>query len=558
MDRKLHYFTEALKTFERALECCPDAAPSERTKLHWDIATTYLGIAHISGEPVDLKAALDAFEKSVEICGEQPPEFWCALADTALKLAQQLRENRYTIQAIQALRYATSQDPVHFELWSKLADALGHLYALSHEEEHLTEAVRCYETADKLKSQSGELFFSWAKLLFQSALWTKSCHRLKLAVEKCLQAGALDGHSLSVTALWARSLAHIGLWSDRLELIFEAENRMASLLDKHPEDTDLLFAHGTTLHALGTYFKDADYLYQAIEKFQEGLSVNRTLSDLWHAMALSYTAVFELVEDDDAFAKAERFYHKSLNLNPTSTAYADWGISLSKWGELNQDQEVLERALSFFEWALQLQKNAVYVHPTWLFYYGATLEQLSGFCEEESYSLKAIEIFSHLLKIDPDLLDLHYRLALSFAKFADVTGSVDAFSKATHHFRLAHSQESENDLLLIDWAVALVHLATLTHESADREALFQEAESLFIQAAKLGNVQAYYQLAGLFSLMGETEKALCCLEKAEQLDALPTLEEIQEDDWLDAIKHLGAFRTLIARLESRPHPVSEE
>ena len=51
-------------------------------------------------------------------------------------------------------------------------------------------------------------------------------------------------------------------------------------------------------YALGTYYKDFDYYYQALEQFQEGLSINRAHHRLWYAMASSSFAAALLDHDE--------------------------------------------------------------------------------------------------------------------------------------------------------------------------------------------------------------------------------------------------------------------
>ena len=74
-----------------------------------------------------------------------------------------------------------------------------------------------------------------------------------------------------------------------------------------------------------------------------------------------------------------------------------------------------------------------------------------------------------------------------------------------------------------------------------------------MQAAKLGNAQAYYNLCCLFSLLGDYEKAMHFIRKADLFAALPPLEEIQADEWLDGLRDTSAFQEFVLALEQRPN-----
>lgn len=544
------YFEQAKEKYIAAIKC--SASPS--SELYWDFAASLMSIGNLSGEAHDLCLALDAFQKCCEQTKPLPADFWVDFGWTNLLLAQRINDIRLYVKAITALRRALTESPSHFEAWSTLAEALSKLYLTTHEEDHFSQANECFAAAYALEPQEGSLLYDWAQFLLDGGKKNNDLKRLHAAIEKCRLALACDFEAPLVMAIWNETLARIGLLSDRVDLIFEAENKIASIVDQYPSMSCLWYSHGICLGALGTYFKDEDYYFQAIEKFQEGLSIDRSLDHLWHAMAMSYSAIAHLSDDSDSFEKAQRFFNKALHLKNSTYYLSDFAFCLSRWGELNHNQSYLAQAVSLYEQALHIQKNSTYLHADWLFHYAVTLDVLGDFFDDDTYYLRAIEILSHVLMIDPDFPHIHYRLAIAFTHLADLAGSCDHFYKAGHHFRLAASREEENDQILLDWALSLINLAD---HSPDRDAAddyFREAEHKLIKAAKLGNVQAYYHLGGLAAILRQCDAAIGFLKKADYFDALPPLEEILEDEWLDNIKHLPEFRTFISQIESRaPH-----
>ena len=123
--------------------------------------------------------------------------------------------------------------------------------------------------------------------------------------------------------------------------------------------------------------------------------------------------------------------------------------------------------------------------------------------------------------------------------------------RALHHFRLAAKQEEENDLVLLDWGLALINLAHHTSESEERDRLFEQALRKLSLSAKAGNLQAYYQLACLYSLLGVLDQSMLFLERAASYDAVPPLEEILQDEWLESLRTTEAFLQFAQKLESR-------
>ena len=49
----------------------------------------------------------------------------------------------------------------------------------------------------------------------------------------------------------------------------------------------------------------------------------------------------------------------------------------------------------------------------------------------------------------------------------------------------------------------------------------------------------------------DLEKALFFLYKAQDFDALPTIDEILQDSWIDNLKSTPAFQALIEKLEAQ-------
>jgi tetratricopeptide (TPR) repeat protein len=305
------------------------------------------------------------------------------------------------------------------------------------------------------------------------------------------------------------------------------------------------------LNSFARYFSDIDYFYQAIEKFQYGLSIDRTSHRLWHAIAQAYVAVGEAEEDIDAFEKASRFFSKALDLHASTFYIFDQAYALSRLGEMKDEQRLLEIAVAQFERALSVQKNAVYLHPEWLFHYAIALDILGDFYEEEGYYLKAIELLSHVLMVDPDFPEIHHQLALAHSHLGELISDVDHFYRAIHHFRLASKHDEENDQLVLDFGVTLISLAHHLQDRQEIEALYLDADHKLTLAAKLGNQQSFYHLACLNSILGQYDRSMHFIEKAYAAKTLPPVDELLDDEWLDGLRVTSNFQEFLSHLEKR-------
>ena len=307
------------------------------------------------------------------------------------------------------------------------------------------------------------------------------------------------------------------------------------------QDPAVFFSFGMCYTCFANYFKDVDFYYQAIEHFQYGLAIDRRLASHWNAIGNLYLTIGELTDDLDAYEKAAKFLQRADHLKSAISYSVDYAIALTKLGELTENENLLQEACSRFEMGLQVQKNALYVRPDWLFYCAIAHDQLGNFHEEDTYYLKALEFFSHVLMVDPDFPHLHHRIGLTFSHFGDLHSDLDHFYRAIHHFKLASKHEEEDDALLMDWGVALINIAEHVHDPQEKELFYREAENKLALAAKLGNEQVCYHFACLYSLQGLCEQAMKFIEKAHAHRSLPPIENVLDDEWLDAVRATPQF-----------------
>ena len=144
-------------------------------------------------------------------------------------------------------------------------------------------------------------------------------------------------------------------------------------------------------------------------------------------------------------------------------------------------------------------------------------------------------------------------MALALSHLGEFNSEIETFFRAIHHYRLSLKHDEDNEHIILDWALTLINLAGHVYDPVEAEQFYRDAEHKLILAAKLGNLQSYYHLCGLHSLMGQLEKAMYFLTKADSYDALPPLEELLEDEWLDNLRETGDFREFIFQLEHRPN-----
>ncbi len=540
------YFLNAKKKYEKALELSGSESDDVLADLYWDYANIWAKLAHQSEEPNELNCALKAFEKATSFQDDLSTEFYLNYGDVAMKLGQLTNDIRLYVKGINCFKNGVSISIDSFNGWLKLGCALEALYDATHDEDHFSQASECLSTAARFQPYAVEVWIAWSKLLLKSGKISRDVKKLSACIEKCKNGARCPNRSPAILSIWSEALSLIGTFVERLELIYEGQNK-ASEID--PEDPTSCYPAGVCLVALGRYFKDPDYYYQAIERFQEGLSNDRSDYQLWLALASTYLAAAEIDHDEMSYERSIKFFEKALHLKRSTEAHYQYGRCLLKYSELSNDEEHVKRSVHHFQQALNGQKNAAYVHPEWLYDYACSLDYLAEFSESEETYAKALDLLNHLSMLHPDFPEIHYQIALVWSHHGELIGEVESYHRALHHYRIAHQRNKECSHVILDWGITLLNFAELLEIGTDADQHFREAEYKMIQAAKLGNAHAYYSLAELYSLLEDPKRALYFLEKAHAFDALPPLSNLQEDEWLDNIRDTEAFQSFLQRIE---------
>lgn len=543
------YFTNALKKYEKAIELSSHQPPDVQADLYWDIGDLWSKLAERSGEITDYHYAIKAYEKASQTQDDLAPEFWINFGNIFQIMGEKTNDTRFIVKAVNAYKNAVSIKLSFSEGWFLLGLSMKTLYQYSHDEDHFSQANECFATAVQLDQDVAKTWLEWARLLLESGTLMKDAKKVRASIDKCFKAHRLEKRNSYITAVWVEALATLGILTEKLEPIYEALGKIEPLIEK-VENTETFFAYGMCFHAMGAYYKDLDYYYQALEQFQEGLSINRNKHRLWYAMALSSFAAAELDHEEKSYDRSLHFFEQALNLKKLSVYHSHYAMCLLKYGEIMHDKETISHAVYNFEQALGHQKNAAYLHTDWIFSYACALDLYAGFEENDALYTKAIDLLSHILMSKPEFPHIHFQLALTYSHYAELVNEPDLFHRAIHYYRIAHQKEKENDQIILDWALTLVNLGDLIEREHVSDELYREAEHKMIEAAKLGNTHAYYALSCLYSVIGDLDNSLRLLEKAKVFEALPPPEELLEDEWLENVRETEGFRIFLESLES--------
>lgn len=547
---------ESLRKFEMAYSLRLDLQGMEAADFYWRWGHCWHNIGKLSGEAIDISQALKYYEKAKSL-GLETADFWIDYGNALAEQACLMGRDEIFNEVAELYLKAIELNPKNFEAWLNLGCSYTRLYEHDFEEVIFVKANEAFEQASRMFSKNFSLWMCWGQLFLTSGKFNRNQERLMESILKYQEAYGCEPNHPSALCRLGEAYMNLGALEESYELLCKGEEKVAQSLKIEPDNPESWYFYGRCLSEMGRYFGDVKYYFQAIEKYQYGFSLNNNLRLFHYGMALAFYEVAELTEDNASLKQALKHYSALADgegNNLPTLFWIDWGTALMKYGENTQQKHYLEAALKKFEEAMvllgeEIEKDSLLMEC--LYRYACVLDTLGDFNDDPEFYEKAIELLKQLLAVDPNHANARYNLALALAHFGELTPDVESLKKACQHFDILTREDAEDEAAWNDWGVTLLNLANLVFDPSrpyENEQLYVQAESKLQHAVALGNVHAFYNLAGYYSLVGNEQGAMHYLEKAYHAHALPQLDEILHDDWLAPLRETEEFRIFLARL----------
>ncbi len=556
MTDESHTLIEAVEKFAYAYQLAKKQGIAYPLELlwHWGLCWNYL--SKHSEEAVDVRKALEKYNQAADE-GLTHPLFYCDLAQSFARLGSMIGKDEYFLQALEFYKKGIQGSPQYYLARFEIACVYDHLYEAYGLDDYFTQAEAYFLSAARLNTSHYLLWLKWGEMLAREGR-LKNDHELMVScLEKFEKSDALQPNHPQILTRWAEALTCLGSKEERLDLLQEAKEKISQSLLIAPDEVDSWWVYGHALSELGHYFDHTDHFYEAIKQFECGLVIDEKHSVLWSGIATAYFAISEIKNDPTLLEKSVYYCAKAIEngAEDQPQCWNDWGVALMKLAELKNDTRILISACEKFEQGIARRKNkplgSVYGDAELFYNYGCALDFLGDYHEEPSYYEKAVGVLAQVVHIAPEYSDARYHFALALTHLGVMTGEVEFLQRAVENFYILLREDHEDEVTWNDCGITLLSLAQMLHDPIvphHSQAMFEEAESKFMHALSLGHRQANYNLACLFSVMGNFPEAMHYLLRARDMDQLPPIEELMQDEWLDGIRPTIGFQSFINQL----------
>lgn len=553
------FFSEARHYYEKAFALIQSSSEAiDQIDFFWKWGNCLASCGKLSGEPLDFHQAIEKYHRAFEL-GANTTHFYLDFGHSFADLAALLEKPDYFTEALKLFNQAIKCDSAAFDGWYHQACCLQCLIEFTHHDQLFEQAEKSFERASEIDPDCSQLWMKWGQLETTIGKSKRDLQKIESSLAKFAKAYQMDPGHPQILNSWAETVLFLGSQEERLDRLQEARTKILSSLEIQPDDPHTWYLYGSCLNEIGHYFSQEESYHDAIEKFQYGLSLSRHHPLLWYGLALAHFALGELTEQKSYFEKAVRYCSRVIESGGAGFAqfWNDWGVALLKLAEMTEQPSHVEQAIEKFERALKYPIENLEgedVDLEWVYNYGSAYDLLGEITEEPSHSEKAVQILTQVVHLDPDYTHARYNLALALSHLGEALFDVELYQKAIDHFQHLLSKDPEDEMIHLDYGMSLTNLGLLIQDANHPEpahALFKLAETHLMQAASLGSTQAYYQLAGLYSITGHLVQAMHYLERAQSFDALPGIEDLLHDEWLEALRQTPPFRQFINALSSK-------
>ncbi len=556
------FLEKAIQKYEKALLVADKKNQFALHEVYWDLGVAYLYLGNRSKEFSDLKHSVDAFAIASKY-SSSIPHFWLDYGEALLQLGKLLGEPDYLREAVGLYKEViaklsaleTPREIAYTRAWTLYALTSKKIVELTHDEDEFDEASKVLQEALVACPELAFLWLHWGELYLRFGWVKRDLSFLDKGLEKLTALKTTDCDQEHLSALLSEGLILLGLCLEDLRLIKEGEKRVLSTLSQGRFEQ--FYAAGISNYAQGCYFGDEKYFLEALDFFERALLIDSSSLFARNMIFECGMNLAELKGETHYVRKSVETIARASQLAPKVPLYwSAWGIGLLKWHFLERNQPLLvEQAIEKFRKAISLdEKNP---DLKCLFHYGIALDTLGGMMEDEKAYESAIEILSDVHEKLPDSLSVIEQLALVYFHLGELTGKIENHFRAIDLFESVVKYDQEDDGAWCGLGCTYLNLSEHLEgpiESEQSEEMKIKSTAALLRSAELGNQEALYQLACLHSLKGNLEKSMEYLLKAEAFQALPEMEELMHDAWLENVRQTEAFRTF---LMTRDEPWSD-
>jgi tetratricopeptide (TPR) repeat protein len=521
-------------------------------QIAWQLGKLLTLFGNRSGEEADFKRALHSFNQVREssLSEKERLTFQLDLAFAKASFASLKGAPEYAKEAIchyqkmmEAIERSSMPDELLHRCLKERAETSCQLYTFTHHENDLEQADQFLQEAILNVPNGADLWLHWGELYLHALGARKDFDFLELALEKLTASKVRKCEPLRMATSLGRALAYLGMFEDEYKFIHKGREKLLEALKQDSKNCTTLYNLGFIFLIEGSYLSDSFFYKKAKLSFEKALALDGRCVEAWYGLFLLYAAWGGLEKNAKRFARCLECIKRCEALRPASPIYfCEHGKAALRLFHLNENahrltrQLYLEEAICSFRHSFALEEN-----PEILYHWGTVLDALGTLISNASEYEEALSLLESACQKRPEIENFRIQYGLTLLHLGKLLGRPDQINLALKILSHFLEEEKSEGALLVEFGCAKLLLS----EFESSEELKREAEEYLLKAARLGQTHCYYPLACLYSLSGLNEVSLLYLKKAKEVRALPCIEHLKVDPWLERLRESEEFQIFI-------------
>lgn len=523
----------------------------QRAYLYWEWGSAYLSLAKKSGEISDYQKGLDLLIQASNHFGIDHPAFYLTLGEAWMRYGHYLGNPDHLKEAFHYLEKTISlaewQPHIFHPAWRLYGLCSKYLFELTHKKEDFERAVQTLQEAILTAPQYTDLWLEWGELYLRAGWIARNVFLTQKALELFTSQKAEACDPLRLSALLGESLVVLGLLLEDFTFLRDGRQRILDTLEIAPDYTPLEHAAGMAELCFGLYFSEEMHFLLAIEHFQKRIEGDSGAIESLYGLFRAFFHLGELIEDLAAIKKATHILAHTSFLRPASYFLInEWGEALLKQNQFEsreEAQKTIESAIALFEKSFQLYETYEITYNL-----GCAYDLLGNLTFDLEPHQKAVHYLLHTYQIDPSFRHVTYQLALALTHEGELSGTIESLYQARTLFETLIQYGESDGEIWTDFGYLLLMLSTWVDPTIDPDQILllrAEAEKKLVKGIEEGITECYYHLACLYSLAELPEASLKNLHMSAEHDVLPSLDILEEDEWLSNVRKTEEFKKFL-------------
>jgi len=302
--------------------------------------------------------------------------------------------------------------------------------------------------------------------------------------------------------------------------------------------------------------EEADRLFQeACEKYRAARRIKLDMHEAlynWGNVLFDWAVTKQGEEADRLFREACKKYEAALKVKrDLYEALYNWGNALLVWADTKEAEEadcLFREACEKYRAALKVKPGLHEALNNWGNALLGLAKRKQG-AEADRLFQEACEKYEAALKVKPGLHEALYNWGTALCAWAVSKQGEEAdrlFKKACERFEAARKAKPDMHEALISWGMALCYWAR-TKQGNEADELFAEARTKLLEAERIVEGSATYDLACLAALQGKPDECHHWLDVCAQKGKLPPCKHIMADSDLESVRGEAWFTAILSR-----------